>query len=167
MYRRICGGPVVVALTLLVGFPTGVDACPPNGDAAVVCAVNTERVARSRPPLIARARLATAARRHARDMVASHYFEHRSPSGRTFVDRLRTIGYLIPGRAWVAGEVLAWGEAQRSTPAAIVAAWMRSPPHRRVLLRRGYREIGVGIARGTPFGAPGATYAAELGRVRR
>jgi len=167
MSRRICGGPVVVALTLLVGFPAAVEACPPHGDAAVVCAVNIERATRSRPPLTARPELATAARRHARDMVARNYFAHTSPSGRTFVDRLRTAGYLVPGDAWAAGEALAWGDEERSTPAAIVAAWMRSAPHRRLLLRRRYREIGVGIARGTPFGGAGATYAAELGKVWR
>jgi uncharacterized protein YkwD len=168
MCRRICGGLVVVALTsLLTGRSEAVAACPSKGEAAVVCAVNAERAARARPPLVVRTQLSTAARRHARDMVARHYFSHTSPSGRTFVDRLRAAGYLSPGRPWAAGEVLAWGSGELSTPVAIVAAWMRSSTHRRALLRRGYREIGVGIARGTPFSAPGATYAAELGKVWR
>jgi uncharacterized protein YkwD len=168
MCRRICGGLFVAALTsLLTGSPAAVAACPLDGEAAVVCEVNAERAARSRPPLVIRTQLSTAARRHARDMVARHYFAHTSPSGRTFADRLRAAGYLVPGRRWAAGEVLAWGAAQLSTPAATVAAWMRSPSHRRVLLRWRYREIGVGIARGTPYGAPGATYAAELGQVWR
>jgi len=59
--------------------------------------------------------------------------------------------------------VLAWGSGPRSTAAAAVDAWMHSPPHRRVLLYPVYREIGVGIEPGTPFGASGATFAAELG----
>lgn len=168
MSRRIHGGLVVLPLTsLLLGFPAAVQACPLDGEAAVVCAVNAERAAHSRPPLVVRAQLATAARRQARDMVGRQYFAHTSPSGRTFVDRLRASGYLLPGIRWVAGEVLAWGSAERSTPAATVAAWMQSPHHRRALLRRRYREIGVGIAHSTPDGEPGATYAAELGRVWR
>lgn len=100
-------------------------------------------------------------------MVSRHYFAHTSPAGRTFVDRLRAAGYLWPARSWSAGEVLAWGAGELSTPAATVGAWMRSPVHRRVLLRRRYREIGVGIAAGTPPGDRGATYAAELGQVWR
>ena len=153
--------------SLLFGSPAAVQACPHDGEAAVVCAINAERSERSRAPLIVRAELATAARRHARDMVARRYFAHTSPSGRTFVDRLRDAGYLWPGRSWAAGEVLAWGSGSLSTAAATVAAWMRSPGHRRVLLRKRYREIGVGIASGTPAGVSGATYAAELGLVRR
>jgi uncharacterized protein YkwD len=168
MTRWIWDATAVVALTsLLLGLPAAVQACPSDGEAAVVCAVNAERAARSLPPLVIRAQLATAARRHARDMVARHYFSHTSPSGRTFIDRLRAAGYLPANRAWAAGEVLAWGAAELSTPTATVAAWMRSPGHRRVLLRRRYRDVGVGIARPTPFGAQGATYAAELGQVRR
>lgn len=132
-----------------------------------MCAVNVERAQRSRAPLVVQGELATAAKRHARDMVARGYFSHTSPSGRTFVDRLRSAGYLWPARSWAVGEVLAWGDAGLSTPAAIVAAWMHSPGHRRVLMRRRYREIGVGIASGTPGGERGATYAAELGQVSR
>lgn len=132
-----------------------------------MCAVNAERVARSRPPLLVRGKLGVAARRHVRDMVRRRYFAHTSPSGQTFVDRLRAVGYLTPDRWWAAGEVLAWGDAAITSPAATVAAWMRSRPHRRTLLARRYRDIGVGIVTGTPFGRPGATYAAELGRTWR
>lgn len=167
MARRICGACVVAALTSLIGLPTPVHACPPEGEAAVVCAVNAERAARSRPPLAVHPELAAAARRHARDMVSRHYFAHTSPSGRTLADRLRAAGYLTPARSWAVGEVLAWGTGRLATPAETVAAWMRSPRHRRVLLRRRYRDIGVGIAPATPFAPGGATYAAELGRVWR
>jgi uncharacterized protein YkwD len=65
--------------------------------------------------------------------------------------------------------VLAWGTRGRSTPAAAVEAWMESDRHRRVLLRRRYRDVGVGVALGTPVrtGPAGATYAAALGAVSR
>jgi uncharacterized protein YkwD len=167
MSSRILGGVVAVALTSPFALPTAAEACPPDGEAAVVCAINAERTARSRPPLVVRAELRVAARRHARDMVAHHYFSHTSPSGRTFVDRLRAVDYLLPGRAWAAGETLAWGAGSLSSAAATVAAWMHSPTHRRVLLRRRYREVGVGVVADTPFGPAGATYAADLGQVWR
>jgi uncharacterized protein YkwD len=44
-----------------------------------------------------------------------------------------------------------------------VLAWLRSPAHRRVLLDRRFRVAGIGIARGTPFATPGATYTADFG----
>ena len=64
------------------------------------------------------------------------------------------------------GEVLAWGEGRFASPRAAVRSWLLSPPHRRVLLGRNYRDVGVGIALGSPFGGSmrsSATYAAEFG----
>ena len=55
-----------------------------------------------------------------------------------------------------------------TTPASRVAAWMRSPPHRQILLSPVSREAGVGIAAGVPGGsARGFTYVAVFGRRRR
>ena len=45
-------------------------------------------------------------------------------------------------------------------------SWLRSPPHRRVLLSPDYRDAGVGIALGSPFGGSmraSATYVASFG----
>lgn len=63
------------------------------------------------------------------------------------------------------GETLAWGSGPRGAPRAIVAAWLRSPPHRAVLLSRRYREIGLAAVPGSPRGRSNAaaTYAADLG----
>jgi uncharacterized protein YkwD len=48
------------------------------------------------------------------------------------------------------GENLAWGTAELATPAAIVGAWMRSPGHRSNILRRTFRDIGLGVVQGAP-----------------
>ena len=46
-------------------------------------------------------------------------------------------------------------------------AWMASPGHRDNLLRRSYRDLGIGIASGVPPDPTvGSTYAADFG-VRR
>jgi uncharacterized protein YkwD len=143
---------------LVAGAQPGADA-----EAAVACVVNQERRSRGLPVLDGDRALVRAGRRHAADMVRREYFSHVSPAGQTLAARLRAAGY-IAGGSWAAGEVLAWGTGERSTPAAVVAAWMRSPGHRRVLLGSRYRDIGVGSVRGTPTGAAGgATYAAALG----
>ncbi|MGH2968187.1 MAG: CAP domain-containing protein, partial [Solirubrobacteraceae bacterium] len=126
------------------------------------------RLDRGLPEIGARPELELAAQRHARDMVRRRYFSHVTPGGRTMTARLRTAGYVGDTVSWAAGEVLAWGSGKRSTPAAAVAAWMDSPAHRRVLLDRRYRDVGIGVALGTPVGSfrrPAATYAAELGFV--
>jgi uncharacterized protein YkwD len=166
MLVRICGALLVAALTspLCAAAAAGAPACPQAGEDAVICEINAERRAVSLPPVSANPKLALAARRHARDMVRRQYFSHMTLGGRSMVDRLTAAGYLTRGIGrWAVGEVLAWGSGTRSTAAAAVDAWMHSPPHRRVLLFPVYREIGVGIEPGTPFGAPGATFAAELG----
>ncbi len=69
------------------------------------------------------------------------------------------------GRLNRIGEILAWGEGRLSTPRAAVRSWLHSPPHRRVLLGRNYRDIGVGVAIGSPYGGGrgSATYVANLG----
>jgi uncharacterized protein YkwD len=138
-----------------------------SAEAAVVCEINQQRRRHGLDGLDRHRALARAGGRHAADMVRRSYFSHVSPGGQTFAERLRAAGYAA-NRGWAAGEVLAWGTGGRSTPEAIVAAWMRSSGHRRVLLGSRYREVGVGLARGNPVsGADGATYAAALGVTDR
>ena len=49
--------------------------------------------------------------------------------------------------------------------AEVFAAWMRSPGHRANILRRGFREIGIGIVARAPVAAAvrGATYTTDFG----
>ena len=64
------------------------------------------------------------------------------------------------------GEDIGWGTYELATPAAIVRAWMESPPHRSIILNRRFREIGVGVAIGTPTDRTeaGAVYTIDVGR---
>lgn len=138
-----------------------------SGPQATLCLINAERRVRNIAALGVNNRLARAARQHAADMVARRYFSHTAPGGGTVLARLQRVGY-SGGCAWTAGETLAWGAGRgQMSPAARVAGWMRSRPHRRLLLSRGFREAGIGIAAGSPTGSrAGYTYAAELGRRR-
>ena len=157
----------VVLVALLLATPIAAADCGTRdaGD-AVVCEINRVRADRGLRGLDTDRRLRRAAIAHARDMVERRYFAHASPEGETVSDRLRATGYVDDRVRWHVGETLAWGVGRRSTPASIVAAWVRSPPHRRILLGR-YREIGVGVADGDPFGRGGTTYAADLGLAGR
>jgi uncharacterized protein YkwD len=130
--------------------------------AAVRCLVNGERAGRDLPALAPSERLGAAAGAHSADMVARRYFDHVSPGGGTLTDRVRRAGYA--GRTL--GEDIGWGTYELGTPAAIVRAWMHSPPHRAVILSSRFREIGVGMTLGTPTEPTddGAVYVLDLGR---
>jgi uncharacterized protein YkwD len=137
-----------------------------SAPSATVCLINRQRRAHGLAPLVANARLGRAAQRHARDMVSRDYFSHDTPEGVSFFERLRRAGYARGCTAWAGGETLAWGSGAQATPASRVAAWMKSAPHRAILLGR-FREVGIGVVSGSPgTGGAGATYAGEFGRRR-
>ena len=131
---------------------------------ATLCVLNAERARRDLRPLRLSRRLSTAARRHSRAMVRSRFFSHDSADGGSFVDRIRSTGYLSGARSWSVGENIAYGSGSRSTPRSIGSAWMNSPPHRANILSSSYRSIGIGVAAGTPVGRRGGTYTTDFGR---
>jgi uncharacterized protein YkwD len=132
--------------------------------AATLCLLNRQRARHGLRRLRAQRSLSHAATKYARLMVAKHFFDHVSPAGSTMASRIERTRYLHHTRAWSLGENLAWGAGMASTPAQIVNAWMHSPPHRRNILDPSFREIGVGVALGSPTGRAGATYVNEFGR---
>lgn len=137
---------------------------------STLCLVNAERRSRGLPRLRHNSRLRRAAERHARDMVRRGYFSHDTPSGTDFVQRVVRARYVTRRSAnWLLGENLAWGSGSRSSARNIMRAWMRSQGHRRNILRRGFREIGIGIVRGAPVDGveESLTYVTEFGTRRR
>lgn len=94
--------------------------------------------------------LQRAARAHSRDMVRRAYFAH----GR-LAQRLRRYSVRLEGR--VVGENLAWGAGALAQPGTMVRMWMRSPAHRRTLLRPGFSHVGVGAVAAPFQGASNAT----------
>jgi uncharacterized protein YkwD len=136
---------------------------------AVLCLHNRDRAARGLPALKENPKLRQAAVGHSDDMVQRRYFAHDTPSGVGMVDRIKSAGYLRPGRAWSVGENIAWGTGNLATAAQIHKAWMNSAGHRANILRRGFREIGIGIVLGNPSASAsdeGATYTADFGVLR-
>jgi uncharacterized protein YkwD len=139
--------------------------CCPAHRTATLHAVNAVRAAYGGPPLVLDRRLGRAARRHSREMVLRRYFAHESPDGARFSARIAATGWMPRHRRWYVGETLAWGWGTSAAPSMIVAAWLRSPSHRRVILDPRYRRVGIGIVRGTPVagGRAGLTYTADFG----
>lgn len=103
----------------------------------VVALVNVERANRGIPSLRVDERLRRAARRHSADMARRGYFAHQGPRGTSPFERMLAEGFGDPG-----GENIAAGQ---ETPAGVVRAWMQSVPHRKNILHREFRTIGVGL----------------------
>ena len=136
--------------------------------AAVLCLHNRERAEHGLPPLRENAKLRRAAEGHSGDMVAGRFFAHESRAGADMTDRILRTGY-ARGQGWSLGENIAWGTGSLATAAEIQRAWMESPGHRANILRRQFRDIGIGIALGAPVaagGLDGATYTADFGLRR-
>ena len=138
-------------------------------EAAAFCLTNKFRVANGRRPLKSNRRLVTAARGHAKNMVANRFFSHTDPGGRDALARIKATKYMGRSPRWMVGENIAWGQGELGTPRSIVSAWINSPGHRRNLLNRRYRETGLALAPGTPSGSSGdgGTWAQEFGQRSR
>jgi uncharacterized protein YkwD len=171
MYRPKLRSAAVLAAVFALAAPASASACPganeeptaislAQAERATFCLLNRERTTRGIRKLRRNKRLDLASVRHARSMAARDFFEHGN-----FVGRIRSANYLRGARSWRLGENIAWGSGVLSSPAEIVDAWMHSPGHRANILQRGFREIGIGIARGTPNRSyeDGATYATDFG----
>ena len=132
--------------------------------AAVLCLHNQIRQQHNLPLLKDNTKLRKAATGHSGDMVDEGYFDHTTPDGSSFVDRIIGSGYVKRNDAWTLGENLAWGTGDLSTPIGIMNAWMNSAGHKTNILKKAYREVGIGIQLGVPSDSGvGATVTTDFG----
>ena len=131
---------------------------------AVLCLHNQIRAEKGLSALRDNAKLRKAAVGHSSAMVSQGYFDHTSPDGDTFVDRVLGAGYSKRTAGWTLGENLAWGTGDLSTPKGVMQAWMNSSGHKANILKKAYREVGIGIRIGVPTDdGVGATITADFG----
>src|SRR2546430_9215995 len=116
-----------------------------SSEASLLQTMNAVRTSHHVAPLRLDVRLLRAARGHSTDMMHRQYFAHGAVAGRVLAE-----GAHGP----VFGEDLAWGTGVGAQWA--VSQWLASPRHRAVLLRPGFRRVGIGIAFGTFAGHGGA-----------
>jgi len=120
---------------------------------------NRARASRGLGPLCVDPTLTRAARAHAREMMGRDYISHNSANGETYGARLRRFGYTRP-----AGENISWGGGSYGSPESRCEFWMNSPPHRANVLRRGWGQVGIGVAAGNFKGnGNAATYTVNFG----
>jgi len=108
-----------------------------SSESSLLSVMNAARTSHGLVPLRVDYRLEATARGHSADMLRHQYFAHGS-----FGARVRASGTFGP----VFGENLAWGPASAWW---VVTHWLASPEHRSMLLRPGFRRVGVGALRGT------------------
>jgi len=130
-----------------------------------LCLINRARANNGLVPLQFNSDLRDSATGHSDSMVVHRYFAHEGPGG-SVDSRISRTGYLGQGvQAFTIGENIAAGAGRDGSPWEIFEDWMHSPPHRENILDPGYRDAGVGVARGFPFGGAGsaATYTVDFG----
>ena len=116
-----------------------------SSEASLLQTMNSVRTGHGFAPLRLDVHLLRAARGHSADMMRRQYFAHGSVAVRALAQR---------ARGPIFGEDLAWGTGV--TAQWVVDQWLASPTHRAVLLRTGFRRIGIGITFGTFAGHGGA-----------
>jgi len=176
--KLVIGVPGLAIALLFAGTGSAALACPYSGttpanlttaqaEESVTCLVNKTRRHHHARPLASDPGLQSAAQSHSAAMDSGNFFSHDG-DGST-LDRIKATGYLGGASAWTVGENIHWGVARRGTPKATVARWMASPTHRSTMLSRRFRNIGVGVAMGSPIGDSGgnsAIYTADFGLSR-
>jgi uncharacterized protein YkwD len=153
----------------------GADLAPTASDsraigAATLCLVDRLRAAWRLAPLRANSALRAVAASQVRNMVRLDYFADVRPSGQTPLSLVAATNYRAHASSVSVAQNIAWGTGPLATPARIVAAWMASPPHRRLILTGSFRDAGVAATPAVPWrlgrGSYGATYAIEFGMRR-
>lgn len=119
---------------------------------------NDTRKSRGLRPLCVHPALQRAARAHSAAMLKKERFAHWS-IGR----RLNRHGY----RWRIYGENIGGGAGQLGSPKSIFGRWMKSRAHSKNILKKSFREVGIGTATGTYKGTSGYTmYTVDFGTRR-
>jgi uncharacterized protein YkwD len=135
-----------LAIFALLGPAAGAQARTlTSSEASLLQTMNSVRTSRGLAPLRVDIRLVRAARGHSADMLRRQYFAHGSVASRALA---------AGARGPIFGEDLAWGT--QITATWVVNQWLASQSHRAVLLRPGFRRVGIGIVFGTFAGHGGA-----------
>ena len=113
---------------------------------AVLCLIGKERRKADVKKVEQVWSLTKVAEKHTNVMIEEDCLDHRCDGEKSLDDRIVNSGYPIPGGRYAFGEVTGCS----LTPQAMVDAWMDSRVHRKRLLGKAYRDVGIGAAKGKP-----------------
>ena len=111
---------------------------------------NQTRAKYGLPALCVHADLTEAARSHSQDMLDRDYSSHTSPDGETVKERLERFGYTFSGySSYTYGENIYHGYGSSGGPDSCFDWWMTSSGHRANILNKDFRDVGIGVRKGT------------------
>jgi uncharacterized protein YkwD len=142
---------IAVAMVVLALLPAAAAASPGS---RLLSGINQARQANGLPALRYSPNLSASAGRYSRYMVAHNYFGH-----------LSRIHASWSRWSWL-GENLAMYPGWGTHVGSIVRSWLRSPPHRQVMLSARYRFAGAGYAHGRMGGRRATTVTLQVGRAK-
>lgn len=131
---------VVLAVVFVDRYATPQD--PGRLERRTLEAVNDVRRRHGLPPLLPDSGLADVARAHSADMARRGYFDHETPEGADFADRVLAHGLTFSRVA----ENIQMSRGVDDPVSAAVESWMASPGHREAILEPAYERTGVGVA---------------------
>lgn len=142
-------GVVITALLVFFAVTSAVAAAPaskptqlPTLEQSLAREINTVRARYGLRALSASPELTTAAESYTRTMLRKGFFDHNSPTGVTFAQRIK-VRYSPAGYArWAVGENLLSAPSRIDAKHA-VELWMASPGHRENLLSATFRQMGI------------------------
>lgn len=117
----------------------------------VTAEINAVRRQHKLPRLAVSAQLARAGKQHAQQLALAGYFSHDWSDGTPFGTWIRRFYPVGSARRWSAGENLAWATPDVSAGQA-VEMWLQSPEHRRILLSKTWKQVGLGAIRADAAG---------------
>ena len=130
-------GMVLFAIVGTTNRAGAADAYEAKAECQLVQLINQVRTNYGLPPLQQDSRLQAAARRHTTLMALQNTLSHKLPGESVLGKRLELNGAYF----YVAGETAAFNR----TADAAHESFMRSPPHRRIILDSQYDAVGVGV----------------------
>lgn len=153
---------MLLALALLAGFPSDAPGlvkanCPKAnaspGEAstdqlgeAVLCLIAKERRKADLKAVEPNGALTRVAEKHTRVMIGEDCLEHRCKGEKSLNHRIVNSGYPRPGERYSFSEITGCS----LTPEAMVDTWMASRVHRKRILGKAYRDVGIGAGKGRP-----------------
>lgn len=118
----------------------------PDFERQVIKLTNKEREKRGLKPLEMDESLSYSARYHAKDMAVEDYFDHDSFDRKENGQLKRVCGTFERIEAFANFGTMAENiSAGRTTPEAVVEGWMKSPGHRKNILNKNFKKLGVGF----------------------
>ena len=144
--RILLGLAVLLAITQFVSCEDVTEDWLTELEDAIFNEVNDVRAENVRGRLVWNEEVASFARAHSEDMGVRGYFDHTTPEGKTFAERIAESGIEYEA----AGENLYYRSGDCSTLAvddlavSVVQAWWDSEDHKETMINEAFNQGGVG-----------------------